>query len=240
LNHVNALHRFFTLPVQTEFMSKNQPITRRMILAGGAALVIGGAAVSVAAAQQAATSAGNQDVVVYSASGASGDPGQRRDEWMKALATKLGISTDRLQQAIEDTTKEVGFPPPPPLLAPSAMVGVPGAMVIKIASPFASAAKVLGITEDQLQKEQAAGKSLADIARAHNVDPKVVGDAIKAQRRADIDKAVADKTMTTELADRMRSHIDEEVDHILQAVPNGPDGTFSIRLERAVSTKTGP
>jgi len=221
-------------------MSNNQPITRRMILAGGAALVIGGAAVSVAAAQQAATTpAGNQDVVVFSTSGAAGDPGKRRDEWTKALANKLGVSVDRLQQAIEDTTKEVGFPPPP-LLGPSAMVGVPGAMVMKIGSPFASAAKVLGISEDQLQKEQAAGKSLADIARAHNVDPKVVGDAIKAQRRADIDKAVADKSVPAELADRMRSHIDEEVDHILQAVPNGPDGTFTIRLEQAVSTTTGP
>ena len=210
-----------------------------MILAGGAALVIGGAAVGVAAAQQAATPTDNRDVIFFSSGSAAGvDPAKHRDAWTKALADKLGVSVDRLQQAIQDTTKEVGFPPP--LLAPGSVVGVPGAFSLNIESPFASAAKTLGITEDQLRKEQAGGKSLADIARAHNVDPKVVGDAMKTQRRADIDKAVADGALPKDVGDRIKSHVDEEVDNILQVVPNSSDGIFTIRLQQSLSTDKGP
>lgn len=217
-------------------MNTIQPITRRMILAGSAALVIGGVAARVVAAEQTAAPTGNGDVIVFS-TGSAADPEKHRTEWTQALANKLGVSVDRLQQAIQDTTKEVGVPPP--LLAPP-LAGAPGAFSLKIESPFASAAKVLGITEDQLKTEQAAGKSLADIARAHNVDPKVVGDAIKAQRLADLDKAVTDGGLPKDVADRMKSHIDDEVAHILQAVPSGPNGVFSIRLEQSLSTNKGP
>jgi hypothetical protein len=218
-------------------MNTIQPITRRMILAGSAALVIGGVAARVVAAEQTAAPTGNGDVIVFS-TGSAADPEKHRAEWTQALANKLGVSVDRLQQAIQDTTKEVGFPPPLP--AAPALAGVPGAFSLKIESPFASAAKALGITEDQLKTEQAAGKSLADIARAHNVDPKVVGDAIKAQRQAEIDKAVADGGLPKDVADRIKSHIDDEVDHILQVVPSGPNGVFSIRLEQSLSTNKGP
>jgi hypothetical protein len=202
-------------------MSTNQPITRRMILAGGAALVIGGAAVHVAAAQQAATPTDSRDVIFFSTGGAT-DPAKHREVWTKALADKLGVSLDRLQQAIQDTSKEVGLPPP--------VLGASGAFSLKIESPFATAAKALGITEAQLQKEQAAGKSLNQIARDHGVDPKVIGDAVSAQRRADVDKAVSDGSLPKDVADRIKSHIDDEVEHILQVVPNGLNDVFTLEV----------
>src|SRR4030095_12877404 len=98
-----------------------------------------------------------QDVVFFTGTGAP-DLGKRRDDWLNAVAGKLGVRKDRLEQATNDGAKDDG-----------------------VTSPCASAAKALNITEEQLHKEQAAGKSLADIARAHNVDPKVVADALKAQ-----------------------------------------------------------
>ena len=63
------------------------------------------------------------------------------------------------------------------------------------------------MTEEALRKEWPA-KSFDDIARAHNVDPKKVADALKAQRIADLDKAVADKRLSATAAERLKSHLD--------------------------------
>ncbi len=172
----------------------------------------------------------SKDVFVFT-SAAPPDLTQRRDDWLKAVAAKLGVSTDRLQQAIQDANKDVGLPPP--LLTGPALGGaMPGTFGLKIMPPFAPAASALGITEDQLRKEQSAGKSLADIARAHNVDPKVVADAMKTQRRTELDRAVSDGVMPKDTADTIKSHIDAEVDHLMQAVPTvGANGAVNIQFQ---------
>jgi hypothetical protein len=223
--------------------------TRRAVLAGGAALVLGGAAARAVTAQTAgvgldatgveapAAPTDDHDVIVFS-TGAAPDLDERRQAWTKAVADKLGVTPDRLQQAIQDATRDVGFAPP--LLGPLPAVGAPGAFGLKIESPLAVAAKALGMSEDQLRKEQSGGKSLADVARAHNVDPKVVADALKAQRRADVDRAVAAGALPRTIAERITSHIDDEVDHLLQLAPTGADGLFTIRLEQSVSTSKDP
>jgi hypothetical protein len=119
-----------------------------------------------------------------------------------------------------------------PLVAPFPP-GLPaGAVSVHIGSPFAAAAKAIGISEDQLRKEQTGGKSIADVAKAHNVDAKAVGDAIKAQRRADLDKAVADGSLPKEAADRIKSHLDTEIDHLVQGGAIGGQGLFSIHVEQ--------
>ena len=81
-------------------------------------------------------------------------------------------------------TNPAGFPP-------IGRADLPGTFQVKIESPFVEAARTMGISDDQLKKDMAEGKSLADIARAHNVDPKVVADALKAKRRSELDAAVA-------------------------------------------------
>ena len=229
--------------------SHRSATTRRAVLAGGAALVLCGAAARVVTAQQAgagldaagveapAAPPDDTDVIFFS-TGAAADLDQRREAWTKAVADKLGVTPDRLQQAIQDATRDVGFAPPLP--GPLPTVGAPGAFSLKIESPLAAAAKALGMSEDQVRKEQAGGKSLADVARAHNVDPRLVADALKAQRRADIDKAVADGALPRNIADRLKSHIDDEVDHLLQLAPTGANGLFTIRLEESGSTRKDP
>ena len=223
--------------------------TRRAVLAGGAAVVLCGAAARVVTAQQAgvgldasgveapAAPTDDNDVIFFS-TGAAVDLDERREAWTKAVADKLGVTPDRLQQAIQDATRDVGFAPPLP--GPLPAVGAPGAFSLKIGSPLAAAAKALGMSEDQLRNEQSGGKSLADVARAHHIDPHMVADALKAQRRADVDKAVADGALPKNIADRIKSHIDDEVDHLLQLAPTGADGLFTIRLERSLSTRKDP
>jgi hypothetical protein len=206
-------------------------------LAGGAALVVGGvAAANVAAAQQraAAEEALEPDVFVI------GDgPGEkllteRRAEWLKAVADKLGVTAEKLDQAIQDVAKQNGFAPPmlfPLPVPPFIGRGEPGTFSIHIDSGFGAAARALGISEEQLRKE-ASSKSLTDVARAHNVDPKVVADALKAQRRTDLDTAVASSKLPKEMAERLKADLDREIDHLME-LP-GVAGGAIFRFERSV------
>jgi transposase-like protein len=223
-------------------MSRKQSqfsMSRRTALAGGAALVIGGVAAHAALAQevggiavdQPATPV-DQDVLVYS-SGAPLDLDTRRDAWTKAVADKLGVTPERLRNAMQDASNDIGLPPPM-LVAPLPGAAAPGTFSISIPSPFAAAAKAIGISEQELHREQTGGKSIADVARAHNVEPKVVADALKTERRAELDKAVAEGSLPREVADRLKSHVDTEIDHLMQLSGLGGEGLFTIRLEQPV------
>jgi hypothetical protein len=214
--------------------------SRRVALAGGAALVLGGAAAASAVAQQQQAAAEgvegvvvgttNDDVMFFSA-GPPADLTERRQAWLKGVAGKLGVTPERLDQAIQDTAKEQGLPPPLVLPGPGLPIGAPGAFSVRIDAGFGAAAQALGISEDQLHKESV-GKSLADVARAHNVDPKVVADALKAQRRADLEKAIADGKLPTQIADRLKANLDQEIDRLMQ-LP-GPTGKGVFHFERSV------
>jgi cytidylate kinase len=58
-------------------------------------------------------------------------------------------------------------------------------------SPLAAAAKALGITEAELKTELQAGKSVADVAKAKNIDIATVKTALLAEAKAHIDAEVA-------------------------------------------------
>ena len=58
-------------------------------------------------------------------------------------------------------------------------------------SPLATASKVLGITETELKTEREAGKSVADVAKAKNIDLATVKAALLAEVKAHIDAEVA-------------------------------------------------
>ena len=58
-------------------------------------------------------------------------------------------------------------------------------------SPLATASKVLGITETELKTELEAGKSVADIAKAKNIDLATVKAALLAEAKTHIDAEVA-------------------------------------------------
>ena len=58
-------------------------------------------------------------------------------------------------------------------------------------SPLATASKVLGMTETELKTELEAGKSVADVAKAKNIDLATVKTALLAEAKAHIDAEVA-------------------------------------------------
>ena len=198
--------------------------------------MLGTAAARAVGAQQAADQ--DQDVLFYS-SGTPIDFEKQRDSWLKAVADKLGVTPERVDKAMQDASKDIGLPSV--LLAPLPMPPVPpigagtaGAFSIHIDDGRAVAAKTIGISEDQLRTELKPGKSIADVARARGVEPQVVADAMKAQRRADLDKAVADGKLPARIADQLKSHIDREIDQLIQ-LPG--DRQFAIRLEHGVSIR---
>jgi hypothetical protein len=77
--------------------------------------------------------------------------------------------------------------------APSSSATPTAPSVVKAArtSPLATASKVLGITETELKTELQAGKSVADVAKAKNIDLATVKAALLAEMKAHIDAEVA-------------------------------------------------
>jgi len=79
----------------------------------------------------------------------------------------------------------------PAVPSSSATPAAPSVMKADRPSPLATVSKVLGITETELKTELEAGKSIADVAKAKNIDLATVKAALLAEAKAHIDAEVA-------------------------------------------------
>jgi hypothetical protein len=70
-----------------------------------------------------------------------------------------------------------------------------------------TAADTIGIAPKDLATELKAGKSVADVATEHNVDPQKVIDAIVAKADARIDTAVQNGKLTQDKADKLKAKV---------------------------------
>jgi hypothetical protein len=75
-------------------------------------------------------------------------------------------------------------------------------------------AKALGVTEAQLRDQLRAGKSIADIAKANGKSLDDVRSSLKADAKAQADKAVKAGDLTQKQADELLSHLDDRLDHL--------------------------
>jgi hypothetical protein len=87
-----------------------------------------------------------------------------------------------------------------------------------------AAAKALGITADELITDLRNGKSIADVAKAENIDVNTVIDAIVSDAQSSIDAAVKDGKLTQDEATKLKSDLK---DRITDLVNNA--GTFGER-----------
>jgi len=193
-------------------MAKNT--IKRGLAALGTAAVLGAGALGIAHAQQTPTpkppAAGTPQ--------AQAQPGDRMEQFLSTLASKLGVSTDKLRQAIQETRSQLGY-------GPGFGSGGPhGRHGFGFGGSLDTAASAIGISVDQLRQELP-GKSLADVARAHNVDPSKVATALKNEAAARIDQAVAGGRLAADRAAQLKQEENMRIDQLMaQPWPAGGPG----------------
>jgi polyhydroxyalkanoate synthesis regulator phasin len=95
-----------------------------------------------------------------------------------------------------------------------------------------AAAKVLGITADELRTELQSGKTIAEIAKAHGIDVQKVIDGLAADAKTKLDAAVKAGKLTQEQADaRLKKMTDRLTKLVNQQVPmlGGGNGGWGHR-----------
>jgi hypothetical protein len=203
-------------------------LNKRFALAGGVLLALG--AGGVAAAQSVETAAVACGAAL--AKPASGmvaltvsppDFEAQQQKLNQALASKLGISVERLTQATAEARKEAGLPEGG---AVTAVAAAPGKVFAMEGDPLSAAARTLNLSVEQLREELKA-KSLTELARARGVDPAAVATALKNDERARIDAAVAKGGLPAEAAEQLRAGVDARVEQLL-AVRFTAQGDFTV------------
>jgi len=85
-----------------------------------------------------------------------------------------------------------------------------------------TSADTIGISPQDLAKELKGGKSIADVAKEHNVDPQKVIDALVAKADARIDKAVQDGKLTQDKADKLKAKVPDMAAKLVNAHRHQP------------------
>jgi hypothetical protein len=193
---------------------------KRALLAGGTALVLTGGAIGLVSAQQTPT-----PPPATPGQNAPARPGPQA--FIDALARRLGITSERLQQAMTEARQEVGLPdrggkhgfgPGGP--------GGPRGFGPGRGVDASVAAQAIGITPEQLRQELN-GKSLAQVAEAHGKNPADVATALKNAANQRIDQAQSAGRLTAEQAaqakQQVSQHIDQHMNQVMQP-GQGPRG----------------
>ena len=88
------------------------------------------------------------------------------------------------------------------------------------------AASTIGVTDDALRSALQSGQSIADVAKANNVDPQTVIDALVADAQSHLAGDVTSGKLTQAQADQisadLATHITDEVNHAGIGGPGGP------------------
>jgi hypothetical protein len=139
-----------------------------------------------------------------------------------AVGTALfgpGVATAQSSSSSDSPSSSDTAPAPPDGLGPHGRHGGPhGARV-----DLSVAAGAIGISEADLKTALESGKSMADVAKANNVDPQKVIDALVADAQAKLAASVASGDITQAQADQMSADL---VQHITDLVNHtgGPGG----------------
>lgn len=192
---------------------------KQFVAAGATALLFGGAALGIASAQQTPTP--NAQATPNRPAGTPGQQGaprqDQRQDLLNRVAGKLGVPVDRLQQAFTDARRELGIPDRPPGGPGGPGHHGPGRGGPGFGGPgfdFMAVAQAVNLQPDQLRQELA-GKSLTDVARAHNVDPATVANALKAQAGQRIDQAAAAGRIPADQVAAAKQQANQRIDELM-------------------------
>jgi ElaB/YqjD/DUF883 family membrane-anchored ribosome-binding protein len=193
----------------------SSPTAKRGLIAAVAAVVLGVAALGIAAAQQA------PQTQTPGTPPAAQTSQQRptKQAFLDALAKRLGITTDRLQQAIRDARTDVGLPAEggfgPGFGEHGRGEHGPGfAGRGLFHEGLETVAQAIGITPDQLRQELP-GKSLTQVAQAHGKNPNDVATALKNAINQRIDQAVTNGRLTADQAAQRKQEASQRIDELM-------------------------
>jgi hypothetical protein len=176
---------------------------KRTIAAGAAAVVFGGATIGLVYAQPTPTTGtppGGGQRQGITREGMQ----QRHEQYLNTLAGKLGVTVDKLKQAISETHTELGGPG-----RPGGPGGPRGGGI-----GLDAAAQAMNITREQLRTELA-GKTLTAVAEAHNIPASTVADALKTAVITRIDQAAAANRITADQANQAKQSIDQRINQLM-------------------------
>jgi ribosomal protein S20 len=168
--------------------------------------------------------------------------------YLQSLASKLGITSDKLQQTMKDANQDalnqavknglitqdqadklkdrLQNAPPGPMLPGAGKLGP----AIQVARQTAvnGAAKALGMKPEDVVSALQGGKTLADLAKEKGVTEDKVKQAMIDAEKAAIDQAIKDGKITKDRGDQLKSKLD----------PSKIDLSRKPRLPRGRSGKT--
>ena len=176
---------------------------------GGATLAVGGVAGEALAQQAPAGTPSTQ----APGPGNRAQAEQRHQQFLAALAAKLNVTPEQLQQAMEQTRQELGMPE----RGPGGRHGGPGGPGFgrgPIGGHLNAAAQAMNLSVDQLRQELP-GKSLTEVAQAHGVDPATVANALKTEANNRIDQAVSAGRLTADQANQMKQNLTDRIDQAM-------------------------
>jgi hypothetical protein len=177
---------------------------RIAILAAAGALVVGAAAIGTVLAQQTPTP-----------STAAGQQARGPRQFLDLVASKLGVTPDRLQQAFQEARQELGIQRGPGGFGhhgrgPDGGERVRGMMQ----QGLQIIADQLHISVDQLRSELP-GSSISAVSRNHGVDPAQVATALTNAANQRIDAAAASGRITTDQATRMKQRVGTMIQRLM-------------------------
>ena len=183
------------------------------VMAGAAVLVLAASAVGIASAQTQPTP--------------TPAPGQQRQNgyqaFIDALAKRLNTSSANLESAISQARTDAGLPAGNGFPGPGRRPGSPGRPGFG-GFDLNTAATAIGIPADQLRNELA-GKSLAQVAQAHDKTGADVATALKNAAHTRIDQAVAAGRLTADQGNQAKTQSDQRIDQFVnQVLPQGRPG----------------
>ena len=190
---------------------------RRVLLGLGATVILVGAAVGVAAAQQSPAPSPSPGTTTQ----------QQRpgfNAFLDALAKRLNINRDQLNQAISGARSDVGLPANGGF--PGRGPGGPGprGFAFGRGMELNTLALALGITPDQVRSELP-GKSLTQLAQAHGKSAGDVANALKNAEHQRIDRAVANGRLTADQGNQAKQRGDQRIDQLMtRTFPQGGPG----------------
>jgi hypothetical protein len=183
-------------------------LIKKGLIAGVAVLVLGGAAVGVAAAQaQPNTQTQGQNP---------------RQKFLEALANRLHVSVDQLNQALTGARQDVGLPQrgqrpngakpnPNAIPGPRGLGGFPGRGLPFGAFLGKEADAVAALFKESTTdlRNELPGNTLADLAAKHTVKPDDVVSTIVKVANDQLDQAAQTRKISTDRVSQLKQQISE-------------------------------